>query len=183
MTAVVGVVDDTHIWIGVDSLGSNIDTHFSVSVKTEKVFEVGEFLFGACGSYRTTNLLRHHLQDYLQIQHQDESDEHFVHKTFLNAIFACFKNGGALFEHNDNQSESAFLFGYRGSLYVCQEDFSIQSFHDDYAATGAGRSECLASMYSTKHLPSKERIKVALEASSRYNITVAPPFIIKSILR
>jgi hypothetical protein len=86
-------------------------------------------------------------------------------------------------EHNDNKTESHFLFGYRGSLYLLQNNFSIQSFHDNYAATGSGDVACLASMYSTKHLPSKERIKVALEAASRYNITVAPPFVIKSIPR
>jgi 20S proteasome alpha/beta subunit len=181
MTAIVGIVDDTHIWIGADSAGSSIDADRTNSMQSEKVFQVGEFIFGVAGSFRVRDLLKYSLGDYLTVQHQDQSDEDFIYKTFLESVATCFKHGGIIFDHNDNKFESHFLFGYRGKLYLLQHDFSINTFHDSYAATGSGESVCLGSLYSTQDLPTEARIELALEAASRYTLTVSGPYVIGKI--
>lgn len=181
MTAVVGLIDKERIWIGADSAASS--DNLVVERSDEKVFQVNEYLVGIAGSFRMGNLLRYSILPAIESQHQDVDNETFIHTSFINTIQEGFNSFKFSYREQEEAFGGIFLVGYRGTLFAVHDDFHIGTYKDNYAALGSGREYCYGSLYSTKSLPSKERVLTALGASVKYCPTVSDPFVVKSIGR
>ena len=58
-------------------------------------------------------------------------------------------------------------------------DFHIGEADIQYMAEGAGQDLALGSLFSTANIKTpRKRVRMALEAASKFNMTVRPPFTI-----
>ena len=68
--------------------------------------------------------------------------------------------------------------GYKDKLYSVESDFQVGESLDNYAACGSGEDFALGSLATTEGLglSPEERIRVALQAASKFSVSVAPPY-------
>lgn len=183
MTCIVAVADGKKVVMGGDSASSD-DTIFYV-VTNPKVFKVGEFLFGACGSFRLIDLLHYSFADALKKQKVPRrmDKERWMRTVFVDILREVIGKGGLKeVEHGKESSDGSFIVGFRGSVYVVQEDFSILSFAS-YIAAGAGESAALGALHALRDSGKtpKEKVRRALEASESNCPQVRRPFIYEEI--
>lgn len=177
MTCIVGLVEDGVVYLGADSAGSNpsqITTRLD-----KKIFRIGEMLFGCCGSFRMTQLLRHGL---ILPEHPDDLsiDDYMVLK-FIEGARTVFEAGGYMRKFNESEWGGDFLVGYRGHLYHIESDFQVGESAALYDACGNGDDVALGVLYATAGMRPHQRIKLALEASEYHNVGVRAPFHILSV--
>lgn len=182
MTCIVGVVgQDGSIVLGGDSLGvGGID----VLVRDDKkVFKKGQFLFGCTGSYRELQLVQH----ALRIPKPPESparDHLYMCTTFVDKLRNTLKKAGALKEKSGVQAmESAIIVGFRGTLYIIEEDFQVGIASHGYASVGCGSPYAMGSLFAMyAHAPSDSvedsrcGAEQALSAAVEFSGGVRPPF-------
>jgi hypothetical protein len=174
-TAIVGMVDNGVVYLGGDSLSSEVHSG-SVNV-TKKVFRNGEFIIGVRGSRRMNQLL--HFNFKPPVQKEGQSFEEFIVNDFMDAVRKCFKDGGFAGKNANGQEEGGeFLVGYRGRLFRVMPDYQFMENVDGYDAIGSGAEVAKGSLYSTVGLPPAARIQTALEAAEKFNISVRRPFFI-----
>jgi len=178
MTCIVGLENNGTVWMGGDSAGTAGNMHQRVR-KDKKVFVRGEFLIGFCGSFRMGQLLKHKLT--LPLPQEGDDDVSYMVNEFVNAVRAC------LDEENKNLGEEEkltpyFLVGYRGKLYNIQGDYQVGQPEDGFDAVGSGADIAMGAMHASRSVKNcKKRLQQALEASSRNNASVRPPFTIISL--
>lgn len=182
MTAVAGLEHAGKVWIGADSAVTNTD-NLDLDIKREpKVFVVGEFIFGFCGSGRLGQLLQYSIT--FPKQKRRQSDMSFLVNDFTNAARAVYKGAGHIATDGSEQESvyGDFLLGYKGKLYIAQSDFCICRSIAGYYATGSGSPYVLGSLFSTRYDGNpKKRIETALKAAERFNAAVRAPFTIVAV--
>lgn len=190
MTCIIGYVENGKITMGGDSAG--VREYFSVQRADEKVFIVGEFLFGICGSFRAGNLIRYKwtVPDRTEGMTEDE----YIHTAFIDSIIALLrKNHNARVENNETGMETRIMVGYRGKLYTVEEDFQIAKTFLPFWSIGCGAYFALGALHALEigkypsktkaaidKLTPKERIAIALNAACEFSGWVKEPFIIKT---
>lgn len=181
MTVIIGYVSKEKVYIAGDSAG--ISGNSILIRKDPKVFKNGEFIMGFTTSFRMGQLL---MSSKLKVskQKKSETDYHFMITTFIDAIIACFKDGGYIQKENESLIGGTFLVGYKGKLYNISSDFQVGETEDNFDAVGCGDDIARGAMYILeKHtsLQPEEKLKLALEAVNRFSTGVAPPFNIVSL--
>ncbi len=187
MTAIAGIVEQGRVYIGGDSAGT--DGRYGQQVRSDrKVFRKDDFIFGGCGSARVNNLLRFRLDppkpyDWEDLANRDHALA-FMSTRFVEVVRSCLREYGAQMNvHGESQFGAAFLVGFRGCLYKVDGDYQVAVSEDPFDATGAGEMIALGSLHSTvgTGLGPQRRLEMALQAASRYNASVRPPFVIESL--
>jgi ATP-dependent protease HslVU (ClpYQ) peptidase subunit len=170
MTCIVGIVHKGDVYIGGDSAGV---AGLAITVRAdEKVFVNGPFIMGFTTSFRMGQLLRYKFNAPKQTTNMD--DMKYMVTDFIDAAVKCFNDNG----FGDKKSGGTFLVGYNSKLYKIDSDFQVGIPADQYAACGCGDDIALGSLYSTVGKKPEERIKLALEAASKFNAGVCAPFVI-----
>lgn len=179
MTCIVGLVDSGKVYLGADSFGGS--EHRRVIRADEKVFSVGEFLFGYTSSFRMGQLLRFSLAVPEQPAGMD--DFHFLVTTFIQAVRDCLKAGGYAKKKDEEESAGQFIFAYRGGLYEVDSDYQVGISVQPYVAVGAGAEFALGALYALDGLGYSPEmiISTALQAAAEHCAYVAEPFLIKSL--
>lgn len=178
MTCIVGLENNGTVWMGGDSAGTAGNMHQRVR-RDKKVFVRGEFIFGFCGSFRMGQLLQHNL--VLPSPQEGNDDVSYMVNEFVSSVRTCLE------EENKSLSEDEkltpyFLVGYRGKLYNIQSDYQVGQAEDGFDAVGSGADIAMGAMYASRGGKNcKKRLLQALEASSRNNAAVRPPFTIMSL--
>lgn len=174
MTAIVGLVDKGNVYIGGDSAGVS---GLSITIRNdEKVFHNGPFIMGFTTSFRMGQLLHYKFDPPKQTTSQN--DMTYMVTDFIDAVKKCFKDN----EYGKPDQGGTFLVGYNSNLYSIDSDFQVGLNAVGYDAVGCGSEIALGSMFSSVGKKPEERIKLALEAASKFNAGVAPPFrIVKQI--
>jgi hypothetical protein len=178
MTCIVALIDDDGvIHFGSDSVGT--DGHFAKIMSDPKVFQNGEFLFGYAGSFRLGQILEHGFSPPDRLENQ--TNKQYLCTTFMEGIKYSFKQHGFLKDNDDtgqDEIDGQFLIGYRGEIFIVQEDFSILHVLDNYLAIGAGEETATAVLYGTRdiELGPIERLHLSLEATEKYVDGVRGPF-------
>lgn len=173
MTCIVAIAEDGIIHMGADSAASN-----SYAIRTRKdpkIFKVGEFIFGFCGSFRMGQILGYKFDPP---EHRpDHSIEKYMHTKFIDHIRDIFHSNGYAKVENGQESGGLFLVGYRGRLFAVEADFQIEELVQPYNAIGCGSEIALGSLFSTTDVQSpRKRIEMALKAAEAFSIGVRPPF-------
>lgn len=172
MTAIVGVVNGGHVYIGGDSAGVS---GYTVAVRADsKVFANGPYVFGFCGSFRMGQLLR-----YAFVPPHPEGDVHrFMVTTFVDALRECLKQGGWGWKENEREEGGTFLVGTGGELFNVQSDYQVAQRADGYDAVGMGDELALGALHATAgmDLRPRRRMALALHAAAHFSAGVRPPF-------
>ena len=139
--------------------------------KYKKVFKKGEFVFGFTSSWRMGQLIQYTLK--VPYHKPGKAIHNYMVTDFIKSLKECFKEG--------EYEKGTFLVGYRSQLFRIYDDFQVDISSDDFSACGCGEAWAHGSLYSTKKLDPRKRIKLALGAASQYSTGVAPPFYITKI--
>lgn len=176
MTAIVGVVERGVVYLGADSAAS---TSSSLTTRRDaKVFRVGAFLLGACGSPRVMQLLR----SRLDLPPVTATRDAYLNHAFTDAVRKTLKDGGALHTENGEEGmDAALLLGYEGHLYEMYGDFQIGEPEAPFAAVGSGSDVALGALHASAGLPVDRRLWLALEAAERFVPSVRRPFTYESL--
>jgi ATP-dependent protease HslVU (ClpYQ) peptidase subunit len=179
VTCVVGDTDGKIVTIGGDSAGVG---GFDLTVRAdEKVFVLGEFIFGFTTSFRMGQLLRYHLKPPEFKEGQDVFA--YMVTSFVDAARTILKNGGFAQKENEVEQGGTFLVGIRGKLFAVQSDYQVAESADPFCAVGCGDQIANGAMYAMSgfELTAKQRVLKALEAAERFSAGVRRPFVVKSV--
>jgi ATP-dependent protease HslVU (ClpYQ) peptidase subunit len=182
VTCVVGLVHGDTVYMGGDTLASDVVGTHVVGRVDEKVFVSSDFIMGFCGSYRVGQLLRYAFVPPDVPSRKD--DMAYMVTDFVDALRVVQKDKGSLKKLDDEETHPAsILVGWRGNLYAIEEDFDVGRPADDYYAIGAGAYLAFGSLHSTKGLVEdpKQRLLMALEAASAYNAACRGPYTVLSL--
>jgi len=182
MTCIVGIVSDK-IWIGGDSAASGDGT--VILRKDEKVFKRDQFLYGYAGSFRLGQLLRYKFNPPTKRSKRQDIYEYMVSE-WMDSLRKCLKDSGytKILDENHEEIEASFLVGYKGRLFIVDEDLNVGETLHSYIAIGSGEPYALGSLNTTdkiKNMDPEKRIQLALEAAAEMSTGVRPPFHILSI--
>lgn len=194
MTTIVGVLNEKTIYIGGDSAASHgtIGSGYKIIRNDPKVFKKKneednqEILIGYTTSYRMGQLLKYKLKIPLHSPASLDAFEYMV-SHFIEAVRSCFSFYGFSHIKEGVETGGVFLVGYQQRLFIVDTDYQVGEPKDGFIAIGSGSQFALGSLYSTSPGVSKtiytprERIILALQASSHYAEGVHPPFVIESI--
>lgn len=177
MTCIVGIADGKNVWIGGDSAA--VDNRYALRIKADqKVFHNGDFIFGFTSSFRMGQLIRFSFNPPV---HQSGIDIcQYIITDFIDALRECLKDGGYAQKHSEQEKAGTFLIGYRGRLFLIDDDYQVAESATMYNACGCGDHIALGAMYSTADQPPEERIITALKAAEQFSAGVRAPFHIVS---
>lgn len=177
MTAIVGLVHERTIYIGGDSAG--IDNYDLVIRADEKVFSVGPYIMGFCGSFRVGQLLRYSLTPPAP---RAKDLSRFMATTFVDAVRKCLSDGGAAFKEHGTEQGGTFLVGVKGRLFCIESDYQVGEAEHPFMAIGCGAQIAHGALYAqSKTMPPKARVLQALEAAQRFSGGVRSPFRVVSV--
>ena len=176
MTAIAGLIDGDKVWIGGDSAGVG---GYSLSVRKDpKVFKIDEFLIGYTSSFRMGQILRFFLVPPPVPENEDEFA--YMVKCFVPAVRTVLKDNGYLKILNNEETAGTFIVGWRGRLFLIDEDLQVGEDATPYVACGCGQDLILGALYSMSKSKEKltpaEKIKRALSASEAFSAGVRSPF-------
>lgn len=183
MTCIVGIEHATGVFIGGDSALSSWAVE---TLAQPKVFRVGKFVIGACGSARVLGLLQHAFLPPKPPKDPAKLDR-FMHLEFVPALRACMAEHGAEKKENEitTLDGAAFLVGVRGRLFQVESDYQVNSRAYGYCAVGSGYQVALGALHATHpgnsgaSVDAPDRLLLALTAAAEHNPYVRPPFTIE----
>jgi len=174
------MIHNGKVWMGGDSAGTAGNMNQRIRAD-KKVFVKGEFIIGFCGSFRMGDLLKHtfEIPDTTEVTDPDK----FMVNQFVDALRSLLEteNKKAGLSDRDKLYPS-ILVGFRGRLYNIESDYQCGRPEDGFDSVGSGSSVAIGAMHGSKGITSpKARITAALEAASRNDAAVRPPFHVLSL--
>ena len=100
---------------------------------------------------------------------------------FIDAVRKCLKDGGYASKEKDQEWGGAFLVGYKGRLFMIQDNYQVAESVDNFQSVGCGEEIARGALCVTSGMAPELRIKSALEAAERYSAGVRGPFVIKEL--
>lgn len=120
----------------------------------DKVFSVGDLIFGICGSFRVMNVLQYQFTAPERGSTVDART--YMYKYVLEELKKLL-NEKNVSEVKDNLHDGyPVLIGYEGEIYLMQQDFSMIRHDMDFMTIGSGSETAngyLEASYSLKHMP------------------------------
>ncbi len=178
ITCIVGLVEsDKRVWIGGDGAGFINGT--MLPHKEPKVFRKGEFLIGAAGQARFSDITRYAFEP----PEIDKELGAYMALDFVNALRTVLKDGGFLCEKDGRETidDCQLLIGVRGELFHMDDCFSVSAIRHGVFAAGAGMDYALGALFASRDYPANERVMLALRAAEFYCDSVAAPFHLESV--
>lgn len=181
MTAIVAVAGPRGVVIGGDSAGT--DDAWGTGLHQEpKVWEAGPLVFGACGSFRVSQLLRYQLP--LPVPELAVEPMAYLTGPLVDAMRQTLEAGGALTVWQEDTTEelngSSLVVGYAGRVFEVFEDFGVGELTTGYAAVGSGAVLAYGALAATegRRMTPAARVELALEVAERHNAAVRRPWVI-----
>lgn len=176
MTCIVGLIQQGKIIIGGDSAGVG---GLSIHIRRDtKVFKTGPFIMGFTSSFRMGQLL---MSSHYKIpkQKKGQSDFDFMITTFIDSVKECFRKGGYSQRYTDGDDKGGtFLVGYKGELYMIDEDYQVAMTKDNFISVGCGEEIAEGAMYALQNVKMNpyEKLEIALSAAAHFSGGVEKPF-------
>lgn len=180
MTCIIGLKHNGITYIGGDSLGSNdYNKTLRNDKKVFKLQDTDNAVLGYTSSFRMGQLLMY-ATDLIDKRDEPNIDHKYLVTKFIPNIIKLFEDGGYARNRSGEKYGGTFLLGYKDKLYSIQSDFQVGESLNNYDACGSGEDFALGSLFATEGLDisPEERIRLALQAASKHNPYVAPPFYI-----
>lgn len=170
MTAIVGVVEGTTIWLGGDSAVEDEDGNLFTQGMS-KVFRKGPCVVGPCGHAIWEDAIR-----ALRMPPERGGDYEWLRSAFGDAIRTL-----ELWDDDKSdcaKEESEALIGYRGRIWSLGGDGAIFPLAGKIAACGSGGAAGYGALWALKQSRMKpgRRLRIALEAAESRTPNVRRPF-------
>jgi len=180
MTCIVGLVHDGVTYIGADSLSSN--SYMKTLRKDKKVFKLKDTpnaIVGFTSSYRMGQLLMY-ATGLIDPRDEPNIDHKYIVTKFIPNVIKLFENGGFSRNRSGEKEGGVFLLGYKDKLFRIDSDYQVEESFDSYNACGSGETYALGSLMATENmnLNPHDRIRLALQAATKFAVGVEPPFYI-----
>lgn len=180
MTVIIGLKHEGDVYIAGDR--ATVDGWNNTISAESKVFRLGEFLIGTCGSRRMAQLLHYRLN--LLEQDEEQTPMDYLVNEFADGVRVLFANYGVMTKSDDGEDKftGALLFGYRGNLYRMGNNFQIDQYASLFDAIGSGAPFALGVlqyMYNTldeKVFTPRNMLLEALTAAADLCADVSAPF-------
>jgi len=151
------------------------------TIKTQKVFRLGEMLVGVTGTFRAAQLMQCGFD--VPDRGKSKSDEMWFRTDFLDALRKRFTGAGAqTIKDSMEEFDATFLIIYRGHIWRLSCDWSVIESVDQFDAAGSGEQIALGVLYALKDvkMPPRQKVLRALKAAAYLTPWVAEPFAIKT---
>lgn len=168
MTCIVAIAENGHVYMGGER--GNSDSMCIISSTRPKVFEVGQYLIGYSGSSGIGQAICYNFTP--PVLKSNKIDEHMI-KEFIPALRSFFKDSEI--DMPDKEEDHAdILVGIKGRVYeISTADFQCIEYNE--VATGSGTPYALGSLYTSKDMPAKSRVHLAIESAITYSPTCQGP--------
>ena len=185
MTAVVALIHENKVLLGGDSAASDDKSGLIFSRVDPKVFRVGQFGIAFVDSFRMGQILQYNwVPPIYKPTTGFKNLDKFMRTKFVESIKESFKEhgyGNQAPGTEDGDEGGVFLIAVQGAgrIFVMDTDFHIGEADVQYMAEGAGQELALGSLFSTTAIKTpRKRVRMALEAAAKFNMSVRPPFTI-----
>jgi ATP-dependent protease HslVU (ClpYQ) peptidase subunit len=184
VTCVVGLVDRGKIYMGADSAGSTAQGRVTIR-SDKKVFMVGEYMIGICGSYRMRDILQYHTS-LPRYNPKLYTPLEFVNVELLQRFRDAFKSQGfSRVENNEEEFDGSFIIGFRKKIFEIECDYQVAEAFVPWVAIGSGGEIATASLASTRYIKGIgpiDRINLALQVAADGNAFVRGPFFVSTLV-
>lgn len=189
MTCIVGLEYNGVVYMGADSCATGQgENHISLLMSEPKIFHIGPYLIGSCGSFRLADILRVWFSSPIATGGEPLSPYGHMVKYFVPALRKALSDQGWLASKDGRDVGGTILVGYGGKLFEVQTSFAVTRSLEGYAAVGTGTMLALGSLYTSSLLNTdglvtltpEERLNMALQAADRFCYSVRAPFTILS---
>jgi ATP-dependent protease HslVU (ClpYQ) peptidase subunit len=170
MTCIAGCIDVSesgNVIIGADQSASTDNRKWQA--KDKKIFKKNGFVMAGAGDGRFIQLAVHNFNP-------PKPNIKNIEKFMVNVFIEKFSDFMVKFSID---TEASFLVGYKDRLFSLHPDFQIFETDYGYDAIGSGEDFAVGSLHTTMQLniPTKERVKLALEAATANCLSVYPPYV------
>jgi hypothetical protein len=188
MTCVVALIHENKVLLGGDAAASDDKSGLIFQRTDPKVFKVGQFGIAFVDSFRMGQILQYNWTPpvYKPTTGYRNLDK-FIRTKFIESIKDAFKEQGyGSFGSGteDGDSGGIFIIAVQGAgrIFTMDSDFHIGEVDVQYMAEGAGQELALGSLFSTTAVKTpRRRVRMALDAAAKFNMSVRPPFTIIEI--
>jgi len=177
MTCIIAIKESSGaVYLGGDRLASN--SSMKQVYKLPKVFMVGDFYFGTCGSFYMSQLLRHEWDP--PERPIDATDDSYIFRDVRKSLMRMFEDNhyGELKEDTDNEPNFGnFIMVYKGRIFEVQANMALLEV-DKIASIGSGLETALGAVGALEYCMgidghAKEIIRIAMGIVSRSVLTVS----------
>ncbi len=185
MTCIVALINENKVLLGGDAAASDDKSGLIFQRTDAKVFKVGQFGIGFVDSFRMGQILQYYWTPpvYKPTSGYRNLDK-FLRTRFVESVKEAFKENGYGNQNpgtEDGDEGGIFIVTVQGAgrIFTMDSDFHIAEVDVPYMAEGAGQELALGSLFSTAQVKTpRKRVRMALEAAAKFNMSVRPPFTI-----
>ena len=186
MTCIVALIDGNKVYMGGDSAASDEKSGLIFQRTDPKVFKVGQYGIGFVDSFRMGQILQYSWTPpkYAPTKGNKNLDK-FMRTKFVESIKEAYQEHGygrfgtSAGEDGDEGGIIIIAVQNTGRIFIMDVDYHIAEVDVAYLAEGSGQQVALGSLYSTSMVKTpRKRVRMALEAAAKFNMTVRPPFTI-----
>jgi hypothetical protein len=188
MTCVVALIHENKVLLGGDAAASDDKSGLIFQRTDPKVFKVGQFGIAFVDSFRMGQILQYNWTPpvYKPTTGYRNLDK-FIRTKFIESIKDAFKEqgyGSFGAGADDGDAGGIFIIAVQGAgrIFTMDTDFHVGEADVQYMAEGAGQELALGSLFSTTAIKTpRKRVRMALDAAAKFNMSVRPPFTIIEI--
>lgn len=169
------------VWVGGDSLGSNLYT--KAIQQQPKVFRNKVFrnvIMGSTSTFRHIDLLKYSdkLFDEMDLYKKSELNHEYMVTKFIPNIITLFKDN--VIDRQEIDRGANFIVGAGNKLFEIQDDYSVLEPYLGFCSVGCGEDIAMGSMVTTKDMDitAPKKIELALKAAEQCSCGVQRPFYI-----
>lgn len=186
MTCIVALSVGNKVYLGGDSAASDEKSGLVLQVTDPKVFKVGQYGIGFVDSFRMGQILQYNWTPpiYKPTAGFKNLDK-FMRTKFVESIKEVYQeNGYGKFgtSAGDDGDEGGIIIiavQNTGRIFTMDVDYHVSELSTTYYAEGSGQQVALGSLASTSSIKTpRKRVRMALEASAKFIMSVKPPFTI-----
>ena len=177
MTCICALVEEDYTYMGCDSSISSGNGWGINTISDGKIFYKKPFLIGLSGNPRIYQIIQYKTK-FKPIKAGTKYIEYMA-TDFADSLRSSLKDSGRLEVEKEVEymmGDTTLLVGLKGYVFSISEGFYAELNEDNFCAIGCGGDFALGSLYSTKKMKSEKRIRLALEAASKYSGAVRGPY-------
>jgi ATP-dependent protease HslVU (ClpYQ) peptidase subunit len=172
MTTIAAVVSDKRVFMAADSEASTDGER--ITLATPKIVRRGQYVIGVCGDPRMANIA-HHMARLPAPPARGLA--RFMSDDFVEALAEAveFAPGGG---GHANASESGFLVGVHGRIWLIEDGWQVYEPAHKFAAVGSGGSCASAALFATRSLDwtPRRRLTMSLDAAVEFTTGSRRPY-------
>jgi ATP-dependent protease HslVU (ClpYQ) peptidase subunit len=166
MTVIVGISNDTNVYIGGDRGVSDNDSILSMS--RPKITQREGWIFGYAGTLGTGQLI-----EFIDLPKVNKTDDPY--KVLRLDIVEELKKAYDIYGRDIEDNGTDWLIAYQNRLFeISSGDWGVLEIQ--YSAIGSGSTFALGSLHTTRNWQdTKKRVHKAIEASIQFSPTCLEP--------